>query len=68
LINEQAAVLDREQRKPLVKNLIEYLQDMSFVIPVCGNVSTYVYDARIEGFEVIPVGTVVYTEKIWFND
>jgi peptide/nickel transport system substrate-binding protein len=68
LINEQAAVLDREQRKPLVKNLIEYLQDMSFVIPVCGNVSTYVYDTRIEGFEVIPVGTVVYTEKIRFND
>lgn len=68
LIEAQAAVVDREERKPLVKQLIEYTQDQSFVVPVCGGVTAYVYDARIEGFEVIPVGTVTYAEKIWFNE
>ena len=68
LINEQGAVIDREQRKPLVKKLIEYVQDMCFVIPVAGGVATWAYDAKIEGFELIPVGTVAYCEKIWFNE
>lgn len=67
LIDEQATVIDREKRKPLVKTLIEYIQDMSFVIPVAGNVSTWVYDTKIEGFVMIPVGIVAYMEQIAFS-
>jgi peptide/nickel transport system substrate-binding protein len=68
LVNQQASVIDREQRRPLVKELIEYIQDMSFVIPVAGGVSAWAYDPKIEGFTMIPVGAVAYMEKIWFKD
>jgi peptide/nickel transport system substrate-binding protein len=67
LIDAQSVVVDREKRKPLVKELIEYIQDMSFVIPVAGNVSTWAYDTKIEGLEMIPVGIVAYMEKVSFS-
>jgi len=66
LIDAQSVVVDREKRKPLVKQLIEYIQDMSFVIPVAGNVSTWAYDTKIAGLEMIPVGIVAYMEKVSF--
>lgn len=68
LIEAQASVLDREKRKPLIKELVEYVQEMSFVIPVAGGVAAHLYDRRINGFELIPVGTVAYTEKIYFAE
>jgi peptide/nickel transport system substrate-binding protein len=67
LISAQSTVLDREKRKPLVKDLIKYIQDECFVMPVAGNISTWLYDARIQGLEMLTVGVVGYAEKIWWN-
>jgi peptide/nickel transport system substrate-binding protein len=67
LIEAQAQVVDRERRRPLVKELIQYVQDQSFIMPVAGNISTWLFDARLQGLEMIPVGVVGYCEKLWLN-
>jgi ABC-type transport system substrate-binding protein len=67
LINDQAVVIDRLRRKPLVKKLIEYVQDQSFVMPVAGGVSCWLFTNKLNGLEIIPIGLVGYMEKVWLN-
>lgn len=63
-INAQAEVIDREQRKPLLKELIEYVQDQSFVIPIAGSVTAYGVANKVKGLELLPVGIVAYMEIV----
>lgn len=64
LIDAQAAVVDRERRKPLLKSLVEYVQDQSFVIPIAGSVTPYLLARKVQGLTLLPVGIVAYMEKV----
>ena len=63
LVNAQAAVVDREKRKPLLKTLVEYVQDQCFVIPIAGNVTAYAMSQKVQDLPVLPLG-VAYMEKV----
>ncbi|HUX85680.1 MAG TPA: ABC transporter substrate-binding protein [Chloroflexota bacterium] len=63
LIDDQAKVIDRSQRTPLIKQLVEYVLDQSFVIPVAPNVTGWVFSPKIKGFDPI-AGQVAYMEKV----
>lgn len=64
LIDAQSAVVDREKRKPLLKALVEYVQDQAFVIPIAGSVTPYVIGQKVQGLTLLPVGIVAYMEKV----
>lgn len=63
-IEAQSKVIDREQRKPLLKELISYVQDEAFVIPIAGSVTSYGVANKVKGLELLPVGIVAYMEKV----
>lgn len=67
LIDAQSAVIDREQRLPLLKNLIEYVQDQCFVVPVAPSVLPYAVSKQVQGFQILPVGPVAYMEQVSFT-
>jgi peptide/nickel transport system substrate-binding protein len=64
LVNAQARVIDREKRKPLVKNLVQYVQDQCFIIPIAGGVTAYGISPKVKGLELLPVGIVAYMEQV----
>lgn len=63
LIDDQAQVIDRDRRKPLVKKLVEYVLDQSFVIPVAPSVNGWAFPATVKGFYPI-AGQVAYMEQV----
>jgi ABC-type transport system substrate-binding protein len=66
LVEAQGAVVDREKRKPLVKQLVEYVLDQAFVIPVAGTVQAWAMDPKVEGLTMLPFG-FAYMDKVWLN-
>lgn len=64
LVDAQSVVIDREKRKPLLKQLVEYVQDQCFVIPVAGSVTAYAMNPKVQGLTLLPVGIVAYMEKV----
>lgn len=68
LLAAQGAVLDREERRPLVKELVEYVQDQAFVIPVAPAVAPYVIRTEVNGLTLIPIGIVAYMDQVWLSE
>jgi peptide/nickel transport system substrate-binding protein len=67
LIAAQGAVLNREDRLPLVRDLVAYVQDQCFVIPVAPSVNPYMMQPAVQGLTLFPVGIVGYMEKVWLD-
>ena len=65
LLAAQGAVLNREERLPLVKELVQYVQEQAFVIPIAPGVTPYVMRSTIEGLTLLPIGIVAYMDKVW---
>jgi peptide/nickel transport system substrate-binding protein len=68
LIAAQGAVLNREERLPLVRELIAYAQEQAFVLPIAPSVTPFVMPAAVEGLTLLPVGIVAYMEKVWLAE
>ncbi len=64
LVNAQSTVVDRDKRKPLLKQLVEYVQDQCFVIPVAGSVTPFAISRKVQGLGLLPVGIVAYMEQV----
>ncbi len=65
LIAAQGAVLNREERLPLVRELIQYVQDQAFVLPIAPSVNPYIMRSTVNGLTLLPVGIVAYMEQVW---
>lgn len=65
LIAAQGAVLDREQRLPLLRELVEYVQEQAFVLPIAPAVNPYVMRAAVNDLTLLPIGPVAYLEQVW---
>lgn len=65
LLTAQGAVLNREERLPLVKELVQYAQEQAFVIPIAPNVSPHVMRSAVEDLTLMPIGIVAYMDKVW---
>lgn len=68
LIAAQGAVLDREERRPLVKELVEFVQDQAFILPIAPSVNPYVMRTAVNGLTLFPVGIVAYMEPVWLDE
>ncbi|MEN9939172.1 MAG: hypothetical protein RLZZ387_5751 [Chloroflexota bacterium] len=64
LVDAQAQMVDREQRLPKVRELVEYVQDQAFVIPIAGGVTSFGMSPRVQNLKLLPVGIVAYMEGV----
>ncbi|MHB1417066.1 MAG: ABC transporter substrate-binding protein, partial [Chloroflexota bacterium] len=58
--------LEREQRKPLYRNIQEYVLEESFLMPVAGNASFFILDNRLQGL-VTNRESSPFVGDMWWN-
>jgi peptide/nickel transport system substrate-binding protein len=68
LINAQSAAIDRAERLPLLRDLVAYVQEQAFVIPIAPSVTPFATRSTVEGWTMLPIGPVAYMEQVWLAE